>query len=126
MVGDDDIRKSLREVADFLRERAEETGYGFARPEDPNDFTPDAECTSEQERDNHRLACEAWNRGERSGHVVDPERSESAYDADGKLVLRVLRAPWGIGSYVFRDEQMVEMARKLDAIADELPMSEEP
>ena len=40
----------------------EQSGYGFARPENPNDFFPDYECCSEKEIAAHQSACEEWNR----------------------------------------------------------------
>lgn len=40
----------------------EEMGYGFYRPENPNDFFPDYECCSPEEIDTHKTACDEWNK----------------------------------------------------------------
>ena len=51
-------------------------GYGFFPGGDPRAFTPDEECCSSEELENHRLACEAWDRGDEqvmmSGCVLLP------------------------------------------------------
>lgn len=133
MIGDGDIRKSLREVADFLRERSEETGYGFMRPENPHDFRPDTDSCTEAEIAAHKAACNAWDRGEyqradaptvKAGEPL-PDGVQSALVAPDGAAIHATYAPWGIGSYVMRDEEMLAMAAKLDALADELPGQED-
>ena len=37
-------------------------GYGFYRPENPNNFFPDFECCQDWEIENHKLACELYNK----------------------------------------------------------------
>jgi hypothetical protein len=75
---------------------SEQSGYGFARPENPHDFHPDSECCSPEEIAAHKAACDAYDAGK--------------YEHDGwdgwneDHTIHVLRAPWGIGSYVFRDK----------------------
>jgi len=39
-------------------------GYGFYRPKNPNNFWPDYECCEHWEIENHKLACELYNKGE--------------------------------------------------------------
>lgn len=39
-------------------------GYGFYRPQNPNNFFPDYECCEPFEIENHKLACELFNKGE--------------------------------------------------------------
>lgn len=39
----------------------EEVGYGYYRPENPNDFSPDKSSCSERELTSHKAACEMWN-----------------------------------------------------------------
>lgn len=142
MIGDNDIRKSLREVANFLRDRAEESGYGYYAPADPHDFHPDPECCTPEEVERHRLACEAFNRGEsleREPSFTDhPDRAAAAayVDAcmkrgaasasvsereDGSCVVHCHVGGWGMGSYTIRDEEMLAMAKRLDDMAGEMP-----
>jgi hypothetical protein len=93
---DDDIRKALREVAGFLRSRSEIVTYGLPVSDDPNDFTPDPEATIADEIERHRRATEAWANGE----PLPP-------------------GGWGLGTAVYRDQEMLRMARRLDALADD-------
>jgi hypothetical protein len=115
-------KEALLEAARILRERSEQMGYGYARPDDPHDFHPDVDSCTAAEIANHKAACDAWD----NGTYVAPSGSESAYDADGKLVLHITRAPWGIGSYTFRDPQMLEAAEICQHLADEMPSFEAP
>lgn len=38
-------------------------GYGFARPNNPNNFWPDYECCEDWEIENHKAACDLFNSG---------------------------------------------------------------
>ncbi len=139
MIGDADIRKSLREVADFLRERSEDVGYGYFRPEDPHDFTPDGECCTPEEIEAHHASCEAWLRGEYVSAALNKSDVDAAL-ARGEMPagvpsmtlgpdgtpIHITHAPWGIGTYVVRDPEMLAMACKLDAIACDMPEIEDP
>ena len=40
----------------------EADSYGFYRPENPNNFWPDYECCESWEVENHKLACEIYNK----------------------------------------------------------------
>ena len=121
-----DIREALLEVAEFLRGEAEVTGYGYSATEDPHDFTPDPECCTAEEIARHKAACDAWDRGEHipvcmsdgstSGTIIKRD--------DGSAVVHCHRAGWGIGTYVFRDEWMVDAAERLTAMANEMPDGE--
>lgn len=55
----------LRQLTRELQERAEESHYGFFIGGDPRDFSPDPECSTEQERAAHKAACDEWNAGNR-------------------------------------------------------------
>ena len=74
-----------------------QTGYGFFPGGDPRLFTPDEECNSRTEIENHRLACEAWDRGDQqailAGCVVMP---------DGHI--RNISS-FGLGTYVMDDDE---------------------
>jgi hypothetical protein len=84
-------------------------GYGFYRPENPHNFFPDHESCSDEEVANHKAACEAWDRGD---YKREPG-SEYFHGEDGKLIMHILRAPWGIGSY---SDTIPEVADLLAAI----------
>ena len=91
----------LQQCLPLVESMAEETGYGFHRPDNPHDYSPDHESCSPEEIANHKAACEAFDRGEYkrddSGGWVTPN-------------IHLLKAPWGIGSYVMRDERLLKLA----------------
>lgn len=95
----EDARELLRAMADELERSGEQVGYGFARPDNPHDFSPDHESCSAEEIAAHKAACEAFD----SGEYTPPRGSETHRDKDGKIVMHILRAPWGIGSYTYVD-----------------------
>ena len=67
--------------------------YGFPCVEDPNDFSPDAECCSPQEIEAHALACKTFGTP-----AYQPNRGcETQRDESGFLVRHTLRTSWGIG-----------------------------
>lgn len=146
MIGDSDIRKSLRDVAEFLRASAEEPGYGYYTPADPHDFFPDPECCTPDEIERHRLACEAFDRGE--SLTQEPTYTEHADRAaaaayveactkrgaasasvtereDGSYVVHCHVGGWGMGAYTMRDEEMLAMARRLDDMAGTIPQDDD-
>lgn len=143
MIGDTDIRRALHDVAEFLRDRAEDTGYGLFHPENPHDFTPDPEGSTEEERERHRRACEAWDRGETieapptwtthpskeaaSAYVEQCMKNGAASATlgptreDGSVVVHCHVGGWGLGTYTVRDDEMLAMADKLSRLAGDLP-----
>ena len=80
-----------------------EYGYGFFCGGDPRSFHPEEDCCTEQEIANHRAACALWDEAEARGEKPTPEACPSGwvYDAEGKPVMHVLRAPYGIGTYSY-------------------------
>ena len=145
MIGDGDIRKSLREVAEFLRTEGEVVGYGYGATANPHDFTPDPECCTEDEIARHKAACDAWDRGDYTPPPSTLTEHATALDAsrnlrrcidegaatgivfkcdDGSAFVHCHRAGWGIGSYVVRDEWMMDAAKRLDEMADDMPAFE--
>jgi hypothetical protein len=51
----------------YIDEEGEEQfGYGFFRPENPHDFSPDPQCCREEEIEAHKKACEEWDRKHRT------------------------------------------------------------
>jgi len=68
--------------------------YGYPCVEDPNDFIPDGECCSPEERQAHRTACIDYGTPS-----YEPNKGcYSEYDESGQLVKHVTRTSWGIGT----------------------------
>lgn len=98
-----------------IRREAEEVGYGNFPGGDPRDFSPDPECSTAEEQENHRAACEAWDRGEQTTHKgcewVTPD-------------VHVMRTPFGLGSYVMRNPQAEDWAERLERCIARLEATE--
>jgi hypothetical protein len=104
--GEVDIRSAaLEEARQFIEQSAQQHGYGFARPANPHDFHPDGDSCSAEEIAAHKAACEAFDKGE-----YTPEKGSEWVGA-----WHILRAPWGIGSYTYLDQQAEELIGKIDA-----------
>ncbi len=137
------LKAAALEVAAMLRDRAEEPCYGHPVTQNPHDFTPDEESCSEAEIERHRRALEAWDRGE---PIVTPgpwtawPTEEAAQEhahrciASGADAASVHRdrerdcwtvhahvGGWGIGTTVFRDEEMLRAAEVVEQLAASLP-----
>lgn len=75
--------------------------YGSFLGGDPRNFHPDPECSTDEEREAHRQACAAWDRGERpeiQGHIMirDP--------ITGGLVMHIARNSFGLGTTIDEEE----------------------
>jgi hypothetical protein len=68
---------------------------------DPRKFFPDPEMSSPEEMENHRKACEAWDRGDRT----EPQVMLNGIGPDGTPFHASIR-PFGIG--VTEEDQDVE------------------
>jgi hypothetical protein len=68
-------------------------GYGSFPGGDPRRFSPDPECSTEAERDAHRVACARWDAGYRD------EYPTHALYAEGGAVVHVNRSAFGLGVY---------------------------
>lgn len=53
-------------------------GYGFYRPKNPNHFFPDYECCEPWEIENHKLACELYDKGELNDQALEEDDEQSA------------------------------------------------
>lgn len=126
----------LRDVLPYIEPCVEEQqSYGYFLSHfvdgDPRAFSPDPECSTEEERAQHRADCEAWDRGERPVHsvmqAIDPERSiaKQVKGADSAVLVRdaegnvtgghVHRAGYGLGVTTFRDEEAVALLARITA-----------
>ena len=96
-------------------------GYGSFPGGDPRRFWPDPECSTEAEREAHRVACLRWDAGYR-----DEYPTHGLYAAPG-MVLHVNRSAFGLGVYDdgkpecerCGDSGMVGTGQPSDADADE-------
>ena len=96
---------NLVAIRQYIERASQDMGYGFYRPPNPHDFSPDHESCSLEEVAAHKAACEAFDKGE-----YTPERGSEWVGN-----MHILRAPWGIGSYVMRDEEAIELLAQIDA-----------
>ena len=98
----------LRELLYDLRRSCEDTGYGFFPGGDPNDFTPDPECSTEEERARHKEACAAWPR------VI--------HAAPHCAIMNGGKEPpgFGLGTYVMHDENAADWAERLERCINRL------
>lgn len=87
-----------------------DVGYGFFRPDNPHDFTPDSDSTPEQ-LEAHRLACEAYDKGEYT------DKHPSGWITPD---IHITTAPWGMGSYVYDRPEFVTALEALEVIESEL------
>jgi len=96
-----------------------EPGYGYFCGGDPREFTPDPECSTDEERAAHKRDCEAWERGEQTHSV---QFGTSAF-TEGTTHGHVHHAGYGLGTYQFSDERIMaayERAREALAAVDAL------
>jgi hypothetical protein len=107
----------LRASRKWVEEAGTINGYGFYRPENPHNFSPDAESCSDEEMANHKAACEAWDRGDYKA----PQGSESFYGEKGELTMHILRAPWGIGSYTDMSDEAADLLAAIDCALNTVP-----
>jgi predicted nucleic acid binding AN1-type Zn finger protein len=69
--------------------------YGYPCVINPNDFTPDPECSSPVEIDAHKTACANWGKSS----YVPNKGCYTVYDDKG-LYMHVARTSWGLGTNV--------------------------
>lgn len=102
----------LRALADLLRDHAgDEVGYGFFPGGNPNDFSPDDECSTEEERTAWADACKRWDAGDRnvpSDQCGFMERLQGPRPKSG----------FGLGTYTMRRSDVDELATELDRWID--------
>jgi hypothetical protein len=125
MIGDNDPRIVLLAAAEICRERAEKTAYGINCPDNPNDFFPDPDCSTQEERDAHRAACEAYDRGDYTPPAFGLAAAKIE-EVNGVILMHPCPQPWGMGTYTIRDPKLVEVAEELERLADDYPESEAP
>lgn len=101
----------LRDVLNDIRCEADATVYGFICVENPNDFHPDPECSTDEERARHKAACEEWNK---TGKNPNPG-PHCAFMTGGK------EPPgFGLGTNVTRNELLDDWADRLQRCINRL------
>lgn len=90
--------------------------YGYYHGGDPCKFYPDFDCCSDVELGNWQAACMLWNEAERRGVTPKPESCPSGwvYGMDGRPLYHVLRAPYGIGTYLIEVESYFDPAEETE------------
>lgn len=93
------IVTGIKSALPFVEAAAEpQSIYGFFHGGDPRDFSPDPECSTEEEREAHRKACEAF-----SADTPLPGCCEHRLDDEGKVSLIITKAPFGLGTSHYQD-----------------------
>ncbi len=108
----------LHELYYDIRSQAEDTAYGYFHGGDPRNFSPDPECSTEAEREAHRVACAEWNAGKREPL---PGPHEALPNGQGWIT----RSGFGLGVNTMTDEQASDWAERLSRILDRIE-SDEP
>lgn len=109
------LRGLLRDCLPIMREGCEDAVYGGCHVDDPRMFTPDHECSTEEERRNHEAACTAFAEAEARGEKpVFGDTHERYYDYAGKLILHIARNPYGLGTSVFRDDERIALVKRIE------------
>ena len=120
--------KALNEALIILSQRCNETSYGHFYGGDPRDFHPDEECSTESEREAHRLACEAAELDEKARNLPGSHQRVQPADAerlirDGKADSAIVAGAYahvhmkgfGLGTTTFRDDELERVAEAIDA-----------
>jgi hypothetical protein len=117
----DDHAATLIGARDNLNADYIDENYGNFMGGDPRDFRPDPECSTPEERERHRLACEAAERGDVFAQDLPPGSGIVTMD-DGTSALGQRADVFGLGTTSLVDvdreclihnvERMVEMLDK--------------
>ena len=110
----DGLLAALREIA-----KDEDCQYGFFPGGDPRKFTPDGEDCTDAERAAHKEACRIWDEAEAAGRSMNPAEPSGSWLAsdDGKTVMHILKANFGIGTYSY-STYVAQLARAALAKAE--------
>lgn len=130
----DEARALLARARPYVEHCTEEDQtYGNFHGGDPRQFSPDPECSTEEERALHKVHCEAWDRGEQAKapplHTpIDPTRSIAGQikGADVAVLERnaagdviggyTTKASYGLGVNVWRDEEAIALLAEMDRV----------
>lgn len=107
----------LRAFAEHIRSVGESTGYGYFPGGDPREFCPDPECSTEEERANHKRACELFENGKVD--TVDGNHHWPIMNKEGEPIGWTTQSPFGLGTYSTTDPAAQDLANRLDAWLDD-------
>lgn len=127
-----EIRDTLIASREFLPSNEESVSYGAFPGGDPREFTPDEECSTEEEREAWKAACAAWDRGEQVDvpggceyREVEPGTERAVANEairDGAAaataspgLVRVARQTFGLGVYTYADPQVAEIRERVES-----------
>lgn len=106
----------LLEYLDLRGFASEDMVYGHFAGGDPRDFSCDVECSTEEERAQHKADCERWAAAEKQGKAVEAEPGPHSpiINSEGREVGYVTRSGYGLGSNrIPPDPQAIEIFKKL-------------
>ena len=105
----------IRGIIPELEKMAEpQQVYGFFHGGDPRDFTPEPE-SSPDEHAAHKAACEAFTADKPLPGCCEHVRGEN-----GKTVMILTRAPFGLGVNTYQDEDAVRFLAMAPAALEEI------
>lgn len=105
--------EDLRVLLSDMAYAAQTSQYGHFPGGNPNDFTPDPECSTEEERKAHEEACRRWSAT--SSALPGPHEP-----LEPPAVGWITRSGFGLGTYTFTDPQAEDWADRLARALDRL------
>jgi hypothetical protein len=111
----DEALDELRTLAHEIRREGSDSGYGYFPGGDPRDFSPDPDASTEAERTAHKVACDAWDRGERP---VTPGPHE--HFQEGETNGWITRSFFGLGVYNMEDPDLLAWADTIERCVERL------
>ncbi len=112
MPTEDIIMGALVAAQNYIRQFTNQSTYGYFCGGDPRDFSPDAEVCTPEEIANHKAACEAWEKGDRT--PPDAHRHDLV-STDGTTTVMVSRpGAFGMGVYSSSDAEADDVLDQLD------------
>lgn len=107
----DALLAALKFALPYAEKESVINGYGFYRPANPHNFSPDYECCSPEEIANHKAACDAYDKG-----TYVPDHSDGWVAPN----LHITKAPWGLGTYTDEIPELAEQCRAARELIKEL------
>lgn len=105
--------EAWEQLRSLVHEFADSASYGAFPGGDPRAFSPDPECSTEEERAAHKRDCDAMDAGGQA--LMPPAHSWERLPNGG--VAHVARAGYGLGTYSLHDPVLSEAREALLAAA---------
>ncbi len=100
------MREALKECYDWFRNEGSDVTYGLFHGGDPRNFSPDPDCSTEDERAAWEADCKAWNEAEKQGASMKPLPGCCTFSKDMILT----RNGYGLGVNACENEEADRMA----------------